>query len=593
MSGRIPQHFIDELIGRSDIAEVIGARVRLKKAGREFKACCPFHEEKTPSFTVSPTKQFYHCFGCGMHGTALGFLMEYEGLGFIDAVEELAGQVGMEIPREAGEQVARPRTEAYATLAEAAAFYRQNLKKHRVAVDYLKERGLSGEIAKEFGIGYIPDRWDGLVNSVGADVAARKHLLETGMIKPRQGGDGCYDMFRHRVMFPIRDPRGRVIAFGGRAIGDGEPKYLNSPESPLFHKGRELYGLYEARQALRDISTLLVVEGYMDVVGLAQHGIHNAVATLGTACTEGHLDRLFRIAENVVFCFDGDRAGRKAAWRALENSLTSMREGRRIEFLFLPEGHDPDSLVRAEGAERFKERMSNALPLSEYLVARLSDETDLDTVDGRARFVELTRPLIERLPDGVYREMLIDRIGQTVRMDTPRLRGLLGGAKRATPKPRRRHARHRLSTGRGNLVRQAITLLLHYPRIAAQMDVPGKLGEVGQPGIDVLTRLLAELQKAPDLSTAMVLERWREDAVGTHLATLAATEPLVEEAGAVAELRNSLLHLVTRDTTRRRADELMAKARKDHLSTEEKQELQRLLRDRSGLETASDEGRPL
>ncbi|MDH3767538.1 MAG: DNA primase [Gammaproteobacteria bacterium] len=592
MSGRIPQHFIDELISRTDIAEVIGSRVRLQKAGREFKACCPFHEEKTPSFTVSPTKQFYHCFGCGMHGTALGFVMEFEGLGFIEAVEDLAGQIGMEIPREGGETRVRPRAESYATLGEAAAFYAQNLKKSTVAVDYLKDRGLSGDTVREFGIGYAPDRWDGLVCSVGAEAAARRHLLDTGMIKPRQGGDGCYDMFRDRVMFPIRDTRGRVIAFGGRILGDGEPKYLNSPESPLFHKGRELYGLHEARQALRDISTLLVVEGYMDVVGLAQHGIRNAVATLGTACTEAHLDRLFRISENVVFCFDGDRAGRKAAWRAMENSLTSMREGRRIDFLFLPDGQDPDSLVRAEGAERFRERMAEALPLSEYLIRQLSDQTDLDNVDGRARFVELARPLIDRLPDGVYREMLIDRIGQAVRMDAPRLRSLLGGAKRVAPKPLRQQ-RHRISTGRGNLVRQAITLLLHYPQIAEQVEVPTGLLDVDQPGIDVLTRLLKELQQSPGLTTAAVLERWREDTVGRHLATLAASDLLVEEDGALEEVRNSLLHLVARDSSRRRADELLTKAHQKGLSSDEKHELQGLLRDRGGSTGAADGERAL
>lgn len=592
MSGLIPQHFIDELIARTDIAEVIGARVRLKKAGHEFKACCPFHDEKTPSFTVSPAKQFYHCFGCGVHGTALGFIMEFEGLGFVEAVEDLAGQAGMTIPREEGDEKTRPRTEAYATLAEASAFYSQNLKNATVAVDYLKVRGLSGEIAKEFAVGYAPDSWDGLGRSVGAEATARKNLIDTGMIKPRAGGDGCYDMFRDRVMFPIRDTRGRVIAFGGRALGDGEPKYLNSPESPLFHKGRELYGLYEARQALRDISTLLVVEGYMDVVGLAQHGIRNAVATLGTACTEAHLDRLFRISENVIFCFDGDRAGLKAAWRALENSLTSMREGRRIDFLFLPDGQDPDSLVMAEGEDKFRDRMSRAEPLSEYLVRHLSEQTNLDHVDGRAKFVELARPLIDRLPDGVFREMLVDRVAQAVRMETPRLRGLLGGAKRAAPKPMRR-AQHRTSTGRGNLVRQAITLILHYPQIAAQVKTPEGLADVDQPGVDVLARLLAELQQTVGLSTAAILERWREDKVGSHLATLAASELLVEEEGAVDELRNSLSQLVRRDVTRRRTDELMSKAHKNPLTADEKQELQRLLKDRNGSIEATDQERTL
>ncbi|MBT8063297.1 MAG: DNA primase, partial [Gammaproteobacteria bacterium] len=473
----------------------------------------------------------------------------------------------------------RPRTETYATLGEAAAFYSQQLKDNPAAVDYLKDRGLSGETAKEFALGYAPDRWDSLTESIGRDAAARRHLLDCGMIKPRTGGDGCYDMFRGRIMFPIRDTRGRVIAFGGRILGEGEPKYLNSPESPLFHKGKELYGLYEARQALRDISTLLVVEGYMDVIGLAQHGIHNAVATLGTACTEAHLDRLFRISENVVFCFDGDRAGRKAAWRAMENALGSMRAGRRIDFLFLPDGQDPDSLVAAEGKDQFTQRMSEALPLSEYMVHQLSQQTDLATVDGRARFVELARPLIDRLPDGVYREMLIDRIGQSARMDTPRLRQLLGGATRAAPKPARPR-RQRLSSGRGNLVRQTITLLLHYPRVATQLEVPQELEQVDQAGIEILARLLRELQASPGLTTAAILERWRDDAVGKHLATLAASEQLVEEEGAVDEIRDSLSQLVARDIRRRRADELLLKAQEEGLNQAEKLELQELWRQR-------------
>ncbi|MBT8144280.1 MAG: DNA primase, partial [Gammaproteobacteria bacterium] len=512
MSGRIPQQFIDDLIARADIAEVIGSRVRLQKAGREYKACCPFHNEKTPSFTVSPTKQFYHCFGCGAHGTAIGFLMEFDGLGFIEAIEDLASQVGIEVPREAGAKQGPSRVDYYATLAEAAAFYRRSLKQSVPAVDYLKNRGLNGETVTAFGIGYAPDSWEALGKNVGTDDDSRQHLIETGMLKPRREGRGWFDMFRDRIMFPIRDTRGRVIAFGGRTLGDGEPKYLNSPESDLFHKGRELYGLYEARQANRDIDTLVVVEGYMDVVALAQYGIHNAVATLGTACTEAHLDKLFRVADNVVICFDGDAAGRRAAWRALENALGGMREGRQVRFLFLPDGHDPDSLVAEEGAAGFNSRLADSQPLSEYLVSHLGEQVDLGSVDGRAKFVELARPLLARLPAGVYREMMIDRLAQTARIDSRRLRGLLGESVTSTSQTRVR--RPQRPGERGNRVRQAIKLLLQHPAALQYAEVPDGLATLDRPGIPVLCQLVADLRTDPNLSTAAILERWRDHEVG-------------------------------------------------------------------------------
>ncbi|MGD8965861.1 MAG: DNA primase, partial [Gammaproteobacteria bacterium] len=423
---RIPQHFIDDLMSRTDIIEVVGSRVPLKKAGREFKACCPFHDEKTPSFTVSPTKQFYHCFGCGAHGTALGFLMDHDHLGFVDAVEELARQAGVEVPREAGSAAKRPDDDLYAVMEKTARFFSGELKKNKEAIDYLKSRGVDGETAARFGIGFAPSRWDGLIEHFGSTEKSLKQLADCGLIIEREQG-GWYDRFRGRVMFPIRDARGRVIAFGGRIIGDGEPKYLNSPETRLFHKGRELYGLFEARQALRDISRLMVVEGYMDVVGLSQAGIHWAVATLGTATTGDHLHRLFRLTDTVVFCFDGDRAGRQAAWRALENALPSLVEGRQVQFLFLPEGEDPDSLVRAEGPEKFRSRVDEAVPLSDYLLENLESRVDMSSVDGRARMAELARPLLSRIPPGIYHDLLVTRLAQTIGMNEERLGTILAG----------------------------------------------------------------------------------------------------------------------------------------------------------------------
>ncbi|MEE9141236.1 MAG: DNA primase, partial [Gammaproteobacteria bacterium] len=411
MSGRIPKHFIDDLITRTDIVEVINARVPLKKAGREYKACCPFHEEKTPSFTVSPDKQFYHCFGCGAHGTAIGFLMDFEHLDFVESVESLAGSLGIEVPREASPTPQKREPDLYETTERAANFYREQLKGNDDAISYLKNRGLTGKIAAEFSIGFALESWDALSEKLGKTPEDSKRLLATGLASRRSDGS-LYDRFRNRIIFPIRDARGRVIGFGGRVIGDDEPKYLNSPETPLFHKGRELYGLFEARKNLRDIERLIVVEGYMDVVGLANKGIRNVVATLGTATTTEHIRRLFRVTEEIVFCFDGDRAGRAAAWRALETALPEMREGRDVRFLFVPEGQDPDSLVREQGAAAFEARLPGAMPLSDFLLNHLEEEIDLSSLEGRARLAERAKPLLRKIPTGVYQQLLTERLAK-------------------------------------------------------------------------------------------------------------------------------------------------------------------------------------
>jgi len=430
--GRIPQHFIDELVARTDIIEVIGSRVQLKRAGREYKACCPFHDEKTPSFWVSPDKQFYHCFGCGAHGTALGFVMEYEHLGFVEAVEELASRAGLEVPREGGQAPqSQPHDEVYLALERASLFFRQSLSGEPRAREYLAKRGLTQEIIQRFGIGYAPARWDALLDRYGATDDERQVLHRAGLVIERQAEagkphtPGYYDRFRDRVMFPIRDTRGRAIAFGGRVLDQGEPKYLNSPETELFHKGRELYGLFECRQATRSLQRLMVVEGYMDVVSLHQAGITYAVATLGTSTTPEHLSRIFRLVGEVVFCFDGDRAGRAAAWRALENAVGELKQGRQVRFLFLPEGHDPDTLVQQEGAAAFEARLANATPLADYLIRELAARSDPSSVDGRAKLVELARPLVRRIPSDVYRELLVQQLAEAVRMPAGRLGELL------------------------------------------------------------------------------------------------------------------------------------------------------------------------
>ena len=594
MAGRIPQHFIDELVARTDIIEVIGNRVQLKRAGREYKACCPFHDEKTPSFTVSPDKQFYHCFGCGSHGTALGFVMEFDHLGFVEAVEELAARAGLEVPREGGDAAApRPNEDLYVALERAALFFRQSLTGEPRAREYLAGRGLTGDSLTRFGIGYAPSRWDSLLERYGTNQEERQTLLRAGLVIERTDGQaGHYDRFRDRVMFPIRDVRGRTIGFGGRILDKGEPKYLNSPETELFHKGRELYGLYEARQATRSLARLLVVEGYMDVVRLHQAGITCAVATLGTATTPEHLQRIFRLVGEVVFCFDGDRAGRAAAWRALENAVSEVKQGRQLRFLFLPDGHDPDTLVGEEGAEAFETRICGAVPLADYLISELASRCDVASVDGRARLVELARPLILRIPSDVYRELLTAQLASVVGMPAARLTELLGAAAatdaaapdRSRRVPTRRPPANASLAGRGNLVRQAVSLLVHHPSAAAAPADLEALSAVDRPGVPLLLELLTQLREDPAPSTAVLLERWRERPEHVSLARLAATECLVlDPAAAAAELGSAIARLVAEETPGRRLDELLARARDMALSDPEKQELQELLRARRGI----------
>ncbi len=653
---RIPQHFIDELVARTDIIEVIGSRVQLKKAGREYKACCPFHDEKTPSFWVSVDKQFYHCFGCGAHGTVLGFVMDYDHLGFIEAVEELAARAGLEVPREGGAAAGpvNPHDELFVAMERAALYFRQCLSGDARARDYMKRRGLDADAVQKFGIGYAAARWDGLLERYGGTEDERHVLLRAGLIIERQpqqestgtaasgsvsvsgsGGNdsatsasaagatshhhsrerGYYDRFRDRVMFPIRDTRGRTIAFGGRVLDQGEPKYLNSPETELFHKGRELYGLYEARQATRSLQRLMVVEGYMDVVSLHQAGITYAVATLGTSTTPEHLQRIFRLVGEVVFCFDGDRAGRAAAWRALENAVAEVKQGRQVRFLFLPDGHDPDTLVREEGKEAFEARLAGAMPLSEYLIRELSSRVETGSVDGRAKLVELARPLVRKIPSDVYRELLVNQLAEVVGMSPARLNELLGADSTAATasvgqqtrtaaspsgsysarnssgyeRPSglggaRFGASHAAAPGRGNLVRQAVTLLVHHPASATaisgqQIDA---VAAIDRPGIPLLAELLAQLREDPPANTAGVLERWRDRPEQGSLAKLASAVCLAPDAaGAAAELKSALNRLIIEESPVRRLDELMAKARDSSLNDTEKMELQALLQARS------------
>jgi len=586
MAGRIPQTFIDEVIGRSDIVEIISARVPLKKAGREYKACCPFHNEKSPSFWVSPDKQFYHCFGCGAHGTIIGFLMQYEKMEFLDAVADLAQRAGLELPREAQGPRDPGGVDLHGVMARVARFFEQNLADQPRAREYLSARGIDAKTAEKFALGFAPDSWNALLNRFGTQEEERRQILELGLVIERarsgEGAAGLYDRFRDRLMFPIRDSRGRVIGFGGRVIDKGEPKYLNSPETPLFHKGRELYGLYEARAARADFKRLMIVEGYMDVVRLHQAGITYAVATLGTATTQEHLNKIFRLTSEVVFCFDGDRAGRQAAWRALENSLPLARDGRELKFMFLPEGHDPDTLVAEEGPEAFEGRLSGALPLSEYLIQQLMRQVDLEHVDGRAKLKALAEPLFARMPEGIYREMLADRLAVQVGMPAAALKkSFAAGDPKRTPADRpepllRQHGR--ISVGRGNLLTQAIALVLHHPVAARAIRDPDLLDGVEKPGAAVLKELLEQAAAAAAPSTAMLLERWRGRAEHGRLSELAMQDPLVAAPEAAAqELQMAVEKLLQEYGPGRRMDELLRKAEDMGLNYDEKAELSRLL----------------
>lgn len=569
MAGLIPDSFIEELLGRVDIVEIIERRVPLKKAGREFQARCPFHDEKTPSFTVSPQKQFYHCFGCGAHGSAIGFLMNYEGLEFVDAVEELARFAGLEVPREAGNRP-RPSAGLFDVLEAASAFFQQQLKENPEAVAYLKERGLSGEIARDFGIGYAPSGWDTLIKRAGNDEKRLEALRKVGLTS--RGKSGEYDKFRNRIMFPIHDRRGRVIAFGGRALGDDGPKYLNSPETELFHKGRELYGLYLARRSQAKLERIIVVEGYMDVVALAQFGFRNCVATLGTATTGDHAELLFRAADEVVFCFDGDRAGRQAAWRALENTLPRLRDGRSARFLFLPEGEDPDSMVRNEGEDAFRERLETAQPLSDYFFEHFTAEVDMGALDGRARLVAMARPVLSTLPEGVFRDMMFERLEGLAQ------HRLEGRGKAAPPRRAARPAAGRPALNRTPM-RVAMAHLVQNPSLAAFAADLEAFEGCDIAGFEIWRELVDFCAKSPNMTTAQLLELWHDHPARSHLDKLATWQLPGDEDRLAGEFRDAVTRLELQWTESR----IARMPRIIELGPEERSELLALQRRRQDL----------
>jgi DNA primase len=539
MAGRLSRELKIDVLERTDIVGLISARVPLKKAGSIYKACCPFHDEKTPSFTVTPARQTYHCFGCGAHGNAIDFLIEHDHLSFPEAVEELAHQAGMEIPE--GAELEPRGTDLrplYDLLEEAAKLYRRQLRQHPQApraVDYLKGRGLTGEVAAAFGLGFAPPGWEFLLGTLGGSPAIRERLIAAGLVIEQDGKR--YDRFRDRIMFPIRDRRGRVIGFGGRVLGGGTPKYLNSPETPVFHKGQELYGLYEAQKANRRIEHLLVVEGYMDVIALAQFGITYSVATLGTATTTEHLQLLLRFAPELVFCFDGDRAGRDAAWKALEAVLPLATGRQQVGFLFLPEGDDPDTLVRRVSRDGFEQRLRDATPLSDFLFDGLAEQVDMSSLDGRARLATLAKPLLDKVPSGLFRDMLSARLAELVGVARSRFNsGFVSGRNAARRPPPQ--SRLKLTP-----LRLVVSLLLQQPQLATRVrDLDDAWTRLDKPGIRLLAELLGLITAFPGITSGALVEHWRgseEDAYVQRLADpgLLADRP---DDGLEAELEGAI-----------------------------------------------------
>lgn len=580
---RIPDSFIQDLLTRVDIVEVVGSRVELKRAGREYKGLSPFTNEKSPSFFVNPAKQMFFDFSSGKNGTAITFLMENDRLSFVEAVEELAKRAGVDVPREGGNEVSRLVLDGpLDALAVAEKFYRSQLRTHQPAIDYLKKRGLDGETAKLFNVGYAPESWDALTRLFPEADGQRKHAMDAGLLIERDGGDsrGAYDRFRNRVMFPIRDTRGRTIGFGGRTLANDPAKYLNSPETPLFHKGRNLFGLFEAKQSTKsELTALLVVEGYMDVVMLAQHGIRNAVATLGTATTREHLTLLFKSTQRVVFCFDGDRAGRSAAWRALEQALPEVFDNRECLFMFLPDGHDPDSLVQEIGADAFRLLIDKAQPLSDFLLGELQKQVNVATLDGRARLPGLARPHVEKLRDGPLRALIVDELARLTRLGRGDLEAALAAKAKteaATTGSQSTDAGRRVESPGSKPVRIALQLLLEEPALASKAEHLGQIEMLAQPGLDILIDTIEFFRENPEARAAQWLELHRGTARGAALMRISAMPLSVVDASLEAEFLDCLAHLRKR-AIRERQQTLLDSARERPLEPAEQAELLELM----------------
>ncbi|OHU88562.1 MULTISPECIES: DNA primase [Pseudoalteromonas] len=569
MAGKIPREFIDDLLDRTDIVDLIDARVGLKKAGKDYQACCPFHNEKSPSFTVSRDKQFYHCFGCGANGNAISFMMEYDKLEFVDAIEELASLLNLDVPREQGsgkpERTVEQKRSDYDLMLQTARFYQHQLKHHKnssAVIDYVKSRGLSGETVKHYMIGYAPSEWESLCKQVGRTAEQRQQLLELKLASEKTPSRQ-FDFFRDRLMFPIRDKRGRVIAFGGRVMdNDQGPKYLNSPETRIFHKGFELYGLYEAKQANDKLDSVLIVEGYMDVVALAEQGINYAVAALGTATTAEHMHTLFRTTDTVICCYDGDRAGKDAAWRALENALSHLKDGKSLRFVFLPDGEDPDSLVQQEGKDAFETRLAQADDFSKVLFDKLAQSCDLTNDAGKAKLMSEALPMIGKIPSDYYQESLLEKLARLIGRTREQL-----SAKLATPKQQHSIERKFKVTP----MRRAIGLLIQHPQLATSVEYLPELAQMNIPGIQLLLELQLVCLQNSHYTTAQLLEYFRDKPQYDALKKLAVWRHDINEQALSEEFKNTF-QFIEDQCLNFRLETLLIKDKTEGLNSEERLE---------------------
>lgn len=575
MAGKIPRNFIDDLLARTDIVDLIDSKVGLKKTGKDYQACCPFHNEKSPSFTVSQDKQFYHCFGCGANGNAISFIMEYDKLEFVDAIEELAGLLNLDVPREQGTSTGPERTAAqkrsdYDLMLHTARFYQHQLKHHNnsgAVIDYVKGRGLSGETVKKFMIGYAPSEWDALCQQLGRNKEQKEQLLELKLASEKTPGRQ-FDFFRDRLMFPIRDKRGRIIAFGGRVMQpDQGPKYLNSPETRIFHKGFELYGLYEAKQAHKKLDHALVVEGYMDVVALSEQGIEYAVAALGTATTPEHMHTLFRTTDKVICCYDGDRAGKDAAWRALENALPYLKDGKALHFAFLPDGEDPDSLVQKEGKDQFELRLKNADDFTKVLFNKLSKEIDLTLDSGKAKLLSAALPLIEKIPSEFYQENILEQLGRLIGRTREQLNNHLKN-------PRQQQAMEKKF--KITPMRQAIGILIQYPYLAKSIPFLPDLAQMNIAGIALLLRLQQQALEKDNITTAQLLEYFRDTSDYEPLIKLAAWQHQIDDAHLATVFKNTF-KFIEDQCLNYRLETLLIKDKTQGLNNEERLECHLLM----------------
>ena len=584
MAGFIPQSFIDDLLSRADIVDVVGACVTLRKTGKNYSGLCPFHQEKTPSFSVEPDKQFYYCFGCGKGGNAIGFTMDYENIEYPQAIESLANSMGLEVPREESAQLQEKRElnqKLFEVLQDASSFYQQQLRKHpekNTVVKYLKDRGLSGEIARDFKLGFAPPGWQNLLEKLGATTDTKKALLDAGFLieNPENKRNPVYDRFRNRIMFPIRDQRGRVIAFGGRVIGDDKPKYLNSPETPVFHKGEELYGLYEAKQKVRKLERILIVEGYMDVIALSQNEINYCVATLGTATSTSHLKKLFKLVPEVVFCFDGDNAGRDAAWRALQQAIPLMEDGRSARFLFLPDGEDPDSQVRKIGSKAFVNSIGKATQLAEFFFENLCSQVDMESLEGRAKLGTLAMPLIKQFPNGLLRKLILDQLAKITGVDLGTLSKMSGDksivAKSQPFAPSEQSIQINEAADTSNnkartrstrsACRKAVNLILLKPGIVNNIEVDDSIKQLKSNDTDLLFEVINLAKNAPASSTHELLASIYGTPIGSQLIQLQDREQITPTAGIENEFREIVQYLSSIAKREEAQNTLLAEARK-------------------------------